>query len=82
LERAEALAERVEILKRHGVEEAGKRMLIPVILCLSEPHVRIVDGIPIVQISRLISFLSGICPVDEGLRWIPIEPQREQSLLA
>jgi Holliday junction resolvase-like predicted endonuclease len=81
-ERVEALAGRVEILKRHGVEKAEKRVLIPVILCLSEPRARIVDGIPIVQMSRFISFLSGISPIDEGLRWIPIGPQREQSLLA
>jgi len=81
-ERVEALAGRVDVLERHGVEKTEKRVLIPVIICLREPRVKIVDGIPIVQISKLISFLSGISPIDEGLRWIPIRAQREQTLLA
>ena len=80
-ERAEALAGRPEILRRHGVDRIEKRFLMPVILCLSEPRVRIVDGIPIVPISKLISFLYGMSPIDEALKRIPIKPESGQSLL-
>jgi Holliday junction resolvase-like predicted endonuclease len=80
-ERAEALAGRAEILRQHGVDKAEKRFLMPVILCLGESRVGIVDGIPVVPISKLISFLYGMSPIDEGLRRIPVRLQRGQSLL-
>jgi Holliday junction resolvase-like predicted endonuclease len=80
-ERAEALAGRPEILKQRGVDKAENRFLMPVILCLGQPRVGIVDGIPVVPISKLISFLYGMSPIDEGLMRIPVKPQRGQSLL-
>ena len=80
-ERAEALAGRPEILRQHGVDKAENRFLMPVILCLGQPRVGIVDGIPVVPISKLISFLYGMSPIDEGLMRIPVKPQKGQSLL-
>lgn len=80
-ERAEALAERFDVLKRHGVSNAERRYLMPVIFCLGNPREGIVDGVPVVAVSKLISFLYGVSPVDERLRRIPVKPQTGQSLL-
>ena len=81
-QRTEALAARAELLRKHGVDKLDKRFLMPLIICLSEPRVRVVDGIPIVPITRLISFLYEISPIDERLRRIQVRPHSEQSLLA
>lgn len=80
-ERAEALAERVEILKKCGVGDVERRSLMPVILCLGEPRDGIVDGVPVVAVSKLISFLYGVSPIDERLRRIPVKFQIGQSFL-
>jgi Holliday junction resolvase-like predicted endonuclease len=80
-ERAEALAERFDMLKKHGVSNTEKRYLMPVILCLSDPREGIVDGVPVVAVSKLISFLYGVSPVDERLRRIAVRPQTGQALL-
>jgi len=80
-ERAEFLAERLDILKRHRITNVEKRSLIPVILCLGSPPETIVEGIPIVTVSKLISFLYGISPIDERIRRIPVRPQSGQSIL-
>jgi Holliday junction resolvase-like predicted endonuclease len=81
VERAEALAERCDLLKKRGVSNPESRFLMPTILCLSEPREGIVDGVPIVAVSKLISFLYGVSPVDENLRSIPVNPQTGQSTL-
>jgi Holliday junction resolvase-like predicted endonuclease len=81
VERAEALAERYDLLKRRGVSNPENRFLMPTILCLSEPREGIVDGVPIVVISKLISFLYGVSPIDGNLRSIPVNPQTGQSTL-
>jgi Holliday junction resolvase-like predicted endonuclease len=81
VERAEALAEQCDLLKKRGVSEPGSRFLMPAILCLSEPHEGIVDGVPIVAVSRLISFLYGVSPLDENLRSIPVNSRTGQSTL-
>jgi Holliday junction resolvase-like predicted endonuclease len=80
-ERADALAERSDILKKHDVSNVEKRLVMPVIFCLSDPRERMVDGIPIVAVSKLISFLYGVSPVDERLRMIPVRTPLGQSLL-
>jgi len=81
VERAKALAERIDLLKRRGVSNCENRFLMPTILCLSEPRERVVDGVPIVAVSKLISFLYGVSPMDENLRSIPVNPQAGQSTL-
>ncbi len=80
-ERSQALAERLDILKRHGVSNAEKRSLMPMILCLGDPREPIVNGVPIVAVSRLISFLYGVSPIDEKLRRIPVKVETAQSVL-
>ena len=81
VERAKALAERYDLLTRRGVTNPENRFLLPTILCLSEPLEEIVDGVPIVAVSKLISFLYGVSPFDENLRSIPVNPQTGQSTL-
>jgi len=81
VERAEALADRSDLLKRRGVSNPENRYLMPTILCLNEPREGIVDGVPIVAISKLISFLYGVSPIDENLRSIPVNPSAGQSTL-
>jgi Holliday junction resolvase-like predicted endonuclease len=81
-ERAEALAGRIELLQRHGIRAAEGRHLMPVILCMVEPRDTIVDGVPIVAVSKLISFLYGISPIDEELRKIPVKSEESQTFLA
>jgi hypothetical protein len=39
------------------------------------------DGIPIVPILKLPSFLNGISPVDETLRMVPVQVKFHQSTL-
>ena len=81
VERTEALAERSDLLKGRGVRYPENRFLMPTILCLSEPREGIVDRVPIVAVSKLISFLYGVSPVDESLKRIPVNPQTGQSTL-
>ncbi len=80
-ERAEALAGRIEILKKCRVNGPEGRFLMPVILCMAQPREDIVDGVPVVAVSKLISFLYGVSPIDETLRRIPVRPQMQQSSL-
>ncbi len=80
-ERAEALAGRIEILKKCRVNAPEGRYLMPVILCMSQPRDSLVDGVPVVAVSKLISFLYGVSPIDERLRRIRVESQMQQSSL-
>ena len=81
VERTKALAERHDLLERRGIRNCEGRFLMPTILCLTEPGEGIVDGVPIVAVSKLISFLYGVSPMDENLRSIPVTPQAEQTTL-
>jgi Holliday junction resolvase-like predicted endonuclease len=81
VERSEALADRFDVLKKRGVSNAEKRSLMPVVLCLSAPCEGILDGVPIVAVSKLISFLYGVSPIDENFRRIPVRPWTGQSML-
>jgi len=80
-ERAALLAGNEGLLARHGLQNPGKRKILPVVLSLGEPRQSIVNGVPIVPISKLMSFLYGISPVDETFRFIPIHDQAGQSSL-
>lgn len=80
-ERAESLAERAEVLRKHGVTKLEKRYIVPMIFCLVDSRHGVVDRIPIVAISRLISFLYGISPIDEGLMRIPVRINEGQLSL-
>jgi len=64
IQRSVALAERQDILFNRCGGKIKPRSLRPVILVLSEPPERTVEGVPVVSISKLISFLYGISPVD------------------
>lgn len=80
-ERATALAARLDILGKYGVTRAEKRSIMPVIVSLCDPRERIVGGVPVVAVSKLMSFLYGVSPVDGELRMIPVESWRGQSVL-
>ena len=79
--RAEALAERPDLLKRLGVDNAEERKIMPAIFCLAEAREPIIDGVPVVAVSKLISFLYGVSPVDEKVRMISVKAQINQSTL-
>jgi len=80
-ERVSALARRPDLLKRRGVDKVEKRCAMPVIFCLGDPRQPIVDGVPIVAVSKMISFLYGVSPVDDKICMIPVKAQSEQSTL-
>lgn len=73
VERAAALAEKPELLFRIGVAGVERRKIMPVLFSLAEPRQGIVDGVPIVSISKLISFLYGISHVDERFCNFPVK---------
>jgi Holliday junction resolvase-like predicted endonuclease len=81
VERAEALAERFDLLNKYGVSRVESRQIMPVLLCLGSARQRLVDGVPVVAVSKLISFLYGVSPVDETLRRIPVRFRSVQSSL-
>lgn len=81
VERAEALAERFDLLNKCGISRVESRHIVPVLLCLGSARQRLVDGVPVVAVSELISFLYGVSPVDETLRRIPTRLRSVQSSL-
>ena len=81
IERAAALSERPDLLKKRGVDNAEKRWITPAIFCLADAREPIIDGVPVVAVSKLISFLYGVSPVDEKVRMIPVKAQINQSML-
>ncbi len=72
VERTVALAEKPEILYRLGVKHPERRGITPVVFALGEPRQRIVDGVPVVSVSKLVSFIYGISPVDERFRSVHV----------
>ncbi len=64
VERTNGLAERPELLIKLGVTHPERRSIIPALLALGEPRQNIADGVPVVSVSKLMSFLYGISPVD------------------
>jgi Holliday junction resolvase-like predicted endonuclease len=74
VERTRALANRPELIAKHGVKHVERRRLLPMLLSLGHPRERIVDGVPIVPVSMLMSFLGDVSPVDGELRFCPCGP--------
>jgi hypothetical protein len=72
VERAIALAEKPELLIRLGVTRPEGRRIMPVIFSLGEPRQSVANGVPVVTISKLVSFLYGISPVDDKFRSVPV----------
>jgi hypothetical protein len=81
IERAVSLANRPDLLKRIKVDHTEKRSIMPVILTLGDLRERIVEGVPIVSVSKLLSFIYGVSPVDDGIRRIPVSDLEAQSRL-
>ncbi len=75
------LAQRLHLLEKHGIENPEKRSIMPMVLCLVDPREFIVNEVPIVVVSKLISFLYGVSPIEEKLARIPVRVENEQSLL-
>lgn len=73
VERTEALAERPELLSRLGVTRPERRFITPVLLALGEPRDRVVDGVPVVSVSKLMSFLYGLSPIDANFRSVRVK---------
>jgi len=61
------LARPVEKMIQGGKE----RQALPLILTLSEPPVQSSEGVVLVSVEKLPSFLSGVTPYDENLPFIP-----------
>jgi biotin operon repressor len=73
VERSAALAGRPEILRKFGVLQASRRRIIPTILTLGNARQTVVDRVPVVSISKLMSFLYGISPLDERFFMFPVK---------
>jgi Holliday junction resolvase-like predicted endonuclease len=80
-ERTKLLAEQPEVLEQHGLNVTETRRILPVIVTLTESEQKIINGVPVVPIMKLPSFLYGLSPVDETLRMIPTKAQFHQSTL-
>ena len=80
IERAKALADRPELLHRLKVGRPEKRYVTPVILVLAELRDQLVDGVPVVPISKLISFIYGLSPVAEGIERIRVSRGKTAQL--
>jgi hypothetical protein len=68
VERTSALAERPELLTKLGVSHAVGRRIIPMLLVLGQPREVLADGVPVVPISKLVSFLYEVSPIDDRFR--------------
>jgi hypothetical protein len=80
IERAAALAERPELLYRLKVTHPEGRSIIPVILALGEPHERLVDGVPVVSVSKLLNFIYGVSPINGSIRRIRVPDLNRRQL--
>jgi hypothetical protein len=60
------LARQLKMMMRGG----EKRQALPVILTMSEPPAQLSDGVVLVSVEKLPSFLSGVAPYDENLPFI------------
>jgi Holliday junction resolvase-like predicted endonuclease len=81
VERSQALANRPELIAKHGVRHVEKLVLLPMLLSLGHPRERILDGVPIVPVSMLMSFLGGVSPMDGDLRFVSLARNLEQARL-
>ena len=81
VERAKALAGKPDVLIRLGVTHYDRRRIVPIIITLGDPHRPVVDGVPVVSVLRLMSFLYGISPIDESFRSFPVKGLGTASLI-
>jgi Holliday junction resolvase-like predicted endonuclease len=72
MERSAALARRPELLDRLRVRHAYRRSITPVILALGDPQDQLIDGVPVVSVSRLMSFIYGVSPIDTRIKQVKI----------
>ena len=72
VERAIALAKRPELLIKLGVTHTERRSIIPMILALGEARQSVADGVPVVSVAKLMSFLYGISPIDDRFRSVRV----------
>ena len=80
IERAAALARRPELLYRLKVAHPEGRSIIPVILSLGELRERLIDGVPIVSVSKLPSFIYGVSPIDSSVSRIRVPDLSHRQL--
>ena len=80
VERAAALARRPELLYRLKVAHPEGRSITPVILALGELRERLIEGVPVVSVSKLISFIYGVSPIDGSVRRIRVPDLRHRQL--
>jgi len=80
VERVTRLAKVPRLLHRLKVSNPDGRVIIPVILSLGELRDRLIDGVPIVCVSRLLSFIYGVSPVDTNLKRIRIGSSAQSRL--
>jgi len=73
VERSTALAGHPEILRKLGLLQSSPRKIVPAILTLGDTRQTIVDAVPIVCVSKLMSFLYGISPLDERFCMLPVK---------
>ena len=72
LERAIALSRKPELLYRLKVKQPEGRSIIPAILALGELREPLIDGVPIVSVSKFLSFIYGVSPVDDAVRRVRV----------
>jgi Holliday junction resolvase len=72
-DRAEALAAKPMLLIKLGVTRLSRRRIAPIIFTLGNPLQTVVGQVPIVSISKLVSFLYGISPADERYLSFPVK---------
>ena len=80
-ERTSALANRPELLARAKMRSVQGRTIIPLILTMGDVHYGTFEGVPIVPISKLVNFLYGVSPMDQGILQIHIGNCEGQSFL-
>lgn len=72
VERCKALASRPEILRKFGIMPR-LRKIVPAIFTLGSAPQTVIEGVPVVSISKLVSFLYGISPLDERFYMLPVK---------
>lgn len=80
VERVTALAKRPELLHRLKVPNPEGRIIIPIILSLGELRDRLIDAVPIVCVSKLLSFIYGVSPIDTKLKRIEVNSSLQSRL--
>jgi len=78
--RVALLARRPDLLRRYGVDNIEKRSIMPILLVLCEYETHQSEGVPIVPISKLADFLSGLSPFETAFKLIPIRPDCRTAL--